>query len=248
MFSEHVMAEGDTFDNDFYARGPVFSELPDEIAVRKSSSVSLSVDNPFLTIWLRPRATIRAIVNHNPRLYVIVLMMTLGVISTLSRATERNLGDKGSLARILGASLILGPLFGVIQVYLFAWLLRVSGRGLGGRADSQSLRAALAWSTVPLIPTIPIWIGQIVIFGVEMFTSKTPNIDASPSLQAMLFASSAIESVFGLWAWILSLKCVGEVQGFSAWRAFGSMILACLLAAAPVLLIVIIFVAMWSGR
>ncbi|MGO9464006.1 MAG: hypothetical protein ACLQIB_51305 [Isosphaeraceae bacterium] len=39
------------------------------------------------------------------------------------------------------------------------------------------------------------------------------------------------------------LKCVGEVQGFSAWRALGAMFLAGLLIVVPLILLVVLILA-----
>ena len=47
--------------------------------------------NPFLSIWLEPRATIRKIVETNPHKHFYVLVSLFAFFSTLDRAVERNL-------------------------------------------------------------------------------------------------------------------------------------------------------------
>ncbi len=47
----------------------------------------------------------------------------------------------------------------------------------------------------------------------------------------------------GLWSFVVVLKCVGEVQGFSAWRALGAMFLAGLLIVVPLILFVVLILA-----
>ena len=52
------------------------------------------MNNPFLTIWFRPRATLRHIIATNTSHYVIPLAMLMGVTNALDRATEGRFGNE----------------------------------------------------------------------------------------------------------------------------------------------------------
>jgi hypothetical protein len=215
-----------------------------EVRAYKTSGIDLSVENPFVTIWLRPRATIRGILDRNPSYLVTSLAMAGGVLQALDRATQRNAGNTLSLATILILALALGPIGGLIGVYLGGAVLGWVGRSLGGRGESEEVRAALAWSQVPALAAIPIWILQIALVGHEMFTSNTPNLDASPGLGMLLLATGLIEILVGVWAFITMLRTVGEAHRFSAWKSLGSLLLIALVVGIPILLLVLLSISM----
>lgn len=192
----------------------------------------------FLSIWLKPRETIRTIVETNPTRHVFLLAMLAGIGQALDRASSRNMGDSISLITILLSCIILGPIGGIISLYIGGALYRWSGSWLGGKANEEEVRAAIAWSYVPTIFILPLWIPKLLIFGDEMFTSLTPRMNANPFLAVILLGFAAIEFIVGIWALVVFLKCLGEVHKFSAWKALGSVILGTLVILVPILCIV----------
>jgi hypothetical protein len=238
MGQDNPLQEGDSEQATWmFERGKIFSE--DEVGQPKVMGVQgidLSVESPFVTIWTRPRATIRGIVDTNPRLHVIPIAVVAGIIQDLDRASIRNAGDRLPLSTILTQAIGLGPIRGLVGLYVGAWLLALTGRWLNGRATAERIRAAVAWSFVPTLATIPIWIIQLGVLGREMFTTETPTLDANPALALRFTMIGVAEIVLAIWSIVIFLKCVGEVQGFSAWRALGSV----LLVLVPVILVVVI--------
>ncbi len=183
--------------------------------------------NPFLTIWLSPRETIRRIVEWNPNYCVIWLACLAGIGQVLDRSTMRDLGDKVPLAVLFAIALIGGPLVGLLQLYISSLLIRWTGRWLGGVATLRQLIAA--------------WL----IAGRELFTKQTPYMDAHPVLLIMLTALSVVEVILGVWSFVTTCHTVAEVQGYrSAWRGLGNMLLAGLVVSAALLMILLILLAL----
>jgi Yip1 domain len=209
-------------------------------APTRRGHIDLSAENPFLTIWTRPRATIRGIVDTNPFLHVIPLALVRGIVQTIDRAVQQNAGVALSLPTILALAVFLGPLGGLIGLFVGGWFTRTSGRWLGGSATPEQVRAAIAWSSVPDLATIPILMIQIGLFGREMFTLQKPTIWSDPLHGAILVVSGLLEAVLGIWSFVILLKCVGEVQGFSAWRALGSFILIGVIIIVPIMLLLVL--------
>lgn len=114
---------------------------------------------------------------------------------------------------------------------------------LGGQADSREVRAALAWSSVPFLATIPLWIIRIALIGRELFTSplEKPSLVSQPVLAYLLIATFVPEVVLSVWWLVVTLKALAEVQRFSAWRALSSMLL--LLSPFVVLIVIAAIVA-----
>jgi hypothetical protein len=129
---------------------------------------------------------------------------------------------------------LLGPVGGLLGIFVGGWFIGLTGRWLGGRARPDQLRAAIAWSFVPVLATIPIWIIQLGFLGRELFTTETPTLDANPTLGPVLLATGILEAFLGFWSLVILLKGVDEVQRFSAWRALASLVLI-----GPVILLVI---------
>ena len=191
-----------------------------------------NVSHPWFTIWVRPRATIRAIIDRDPTYLVIVLAILGGFVNSLDRAASQSLGDKHSIVFIFGASAGVGVIWGVIWLYLFSFLLRWTGRWIGGNAEPTAMHAAVGWSNIPIIwAFLILWIPQFALFGGEIFREETPLMEASPVL-SILFLVVAV--VLAIWGVVIFLKCVAEAQGYSAWKALLNSILALLLVIVPV--------------
>ncbi len=207
--------------------------------------------NPWVSIWTRPRATIRQIVETNPKYMVLLLGVLSGVGQVLDNASMRSAGDDATLGAILGAAVVFGPIGGLITLFVGGWLVQLTGTWLGGVATAVQVRAALAWGQVPGVVALVLWIPQLLLFGSEMFTTDTPRIDADSGLLAALLGISLVELVLGIWQLVLVFKCVGEVHQFSAWKALGAMMLAGLLLVVviflPLLIIVLITTAAGPG-
>jgi len=196
--------------------------------------------NPWLTIWLKPRKTIRYIINTNPTQYVIILSMVSGFFTSLDRASSKNMGDDFPLWGIIAIALFLGTIGGVISLYICSALIRWTGSWMHGQANTEQIRAAMAWSYLPTIYGSILWIPELAIYRKEMFTRYTPTMDSSTFLSNMLLAFNAIEVTCAIWSMIVFYKCLEEVQGFSAWRAFGNCINAFLVVFVPIIVFVMI--------
>ena len=70
--------------------------------------------NPWFSMWLHPRRTIRWIVETNPDRLVLLLAAVGGIVEALINASSDSKGENMSLQAILLTSLIGGPLMGVI--------------------------------------------------------------------------------------------------------------------------------------
>ncbi|MBN1993685.1 MAG: hypothetical protein JW953_13370 [Anaerolineae bacterium] len=82
--------------------------------------------NPWITIWIKPRATIRQIIDTDPTRQVIFLAVLLGLAYSLDRAAARDMGDRLSLSVLFVIMLIMSPISGLLIVYvggaLFRWV------------------------------------------------------------------------------------------------------------------------------
>ncbi len=197
--------------------------------------------SPWFTMWTQPRQTIRHIVNTDPYYHVKLLAAIAGIGHALNRASNRSAGDDLPLIAILLLAVVVGSIGGIISLHISGALLKWTGGWIGGNAQKHEIRAAIAWSSVIAIWLMILWIPQLLLFGKEMFTTETPRMDSSTFLTILFWSLALIEMVFGIWAFIVYLKSLGEVQGFSAWKAFGNVLLAGFVIIVPILGIIALF-------
>ncbi|HEX3409588.1 MAG TPA: Yip1 family protein [Candidatus Binataceae bacterium] len=199
----------------------------------------------WLSIWYRPRSTIRRIVDTDARKFVLVIAWLAGAMAAINSqiattsvelpATVPHFPRLGPIGITIAA--IISGLFGIIGIYGLAPLYRWSGQMLGGTATTVEVRAALAWSQVPGI-----------YFGIVTLLATVLGV-YTPPLAHTTSPFNVVESLVGIWIFVVSLKCLGEVHRFSAWRALGAILLGSLAIIAVVVGVVItIWLAVWVGR
>ncbi|HEY6421098.1 MAG TPA: Yip1 family protein [Candidatus Binataceae bacterium] len=185
--------------------------------------------SPFLSIWIEPRTTIRRIVATDPTRYVLVLAATGPAMQALGSEWAHAINKPQALGMLwpFGVALwvALQAILGVVALYGFASLYGWTGRMLGGHARSVEMRAALAWAQVPIIVAAAIGIvGALAGVPFPEFAKG-----GMPTLPRSFIELGLMELVFGWWGFVISLHTMGEVQGFSAWRALGAALLGLLI-------------------
>lgn len=193
--------------------------------------------NPWLSIWTEPRQTVRSIVKTDPKFGFVILSAIYGLPMALNLAQNFSLGVKVPLWAILIGSLIVCTLLGMIGISISTWLLHVTGRWIGGRGTFQTVRTAVVWSNVPNVVTILMWIVLLCTFGGAVFNkqfSETPFVGYQAGIVFIVFLIQAVVSV---WGFIILLQGLGEVQGFSAWKALLNVLIPFVIVVAIIWLV-----------
>jgi len=202
---------------------------------------------PLLTIWFQPRLTIRRIVDTDSQKYVNFLAALTGISNGLDTASRRSSGDIFPFPLVLIMVIIFGSIGGWISLYISGALLRWTGSWFGGQANSDEVRAAVAWASIPTCAGLAIWILEIAIFGQELFTESAPRIDNSLFLSLLLLALLIPQLILGLWSLVLLINTLAEVHRFSGWKAFGAATSAFLIIFIPLLCLVFIAIGFGGG-
>ncbi|MCF6139156.1 Yip1 family protein [Pseudalkalibacillus berkeleyi] len=194
----------------------------------------------LLTIWTSPRKTIRTILDSGDDKYTLILVSIAGIMNALNRASGSNMGEDMSIWAIILLALFFGPLSGIISLYIGTLLISWTGKWIGGVGDHSEIKVAYAWSNVPAIISVILWIPQLIFFGDDMFTANMEKVESNLGFTILFFAISAIEAVLLVWGIIILIKSIAEAQQFSSWRAIGNLLLSVLIVVVPILLIVLI--------
>jgi hypothetical protein len=219
---------------------------------------SLDSIAPFLTIWTRPRATIRKIVDSDPTRHVLLLAGIVYVLAALlvqrwlEATPPQNLQPRSyflsgmfvqwlvalynptgvwpsRMAEIM-TFVVLGVVLGIGWLYFCGAILKSTGRLFRGTATAIEVRAAIAWGQTP-------WIAAFVsgsLWRIEANASRNETASPYPLLFYMVFFT---------WGFVTLIKCVSEVHHFSAWRGLGAVVLW--LWSMTLILVLIVLASHW---
>lgn len=195
--------------------------------------------NPWVSMWTRPRDTVRHLIRSGSLEMVLVLAALAGIGEVLDNASFQDLGDRYPVTMIVLLAVLLGPALGIVGLYTTGALLGWTGGWLGGTGRSRDVRVAVAWAGLPLVAALGLWLFDLAVFGPEMFTAETPRIEASLGLSLLVMLSGLASFTLAVWSFVLACKAIGEAHRFSAWKALGSMFLAGLVLVVPVVVLAI---------
>jgi hypothetical protein len=181
--------------------------------------------NPWLSIWTEPRKTIRFIVKTDPKLRLLVLCAIYGLPLALNLVQSFALSHVVPSWAIIIGSLVACTFLGVLGISISSWLLNFTGRWIGGKGSFQDIRAALAWSNVPNIVTILMWIVLLGVFGTQVFDKDFSNAQFVGYQAGILFLVMLIETIVSIWGFIILLNALAEVQQFSIWKAILNVVI-----------------------
>lgn len=203
------------------------------------SSPSVSTHVPsWLSIWIKPRETIRRIVTTKPRYQVYLLAALAGLGQFLDSASTRNWGDSLSFPVIIVICVLVGPFGGLLSIYITGALFRWTGSWFGGRATSDEVRAAIAWSLVPNLFSYLLWIPLLVLQGTEIFTSSTTNIESNPILGLLILGILFVQIILSFWTLVLYLICLSEVHKYSIWKTIATLLTGGIILFVPLFILV----------
>src|SRR5215203_3267432 len=92
----------------------------------------------LLTIWTKPKRTLKYILENCPERYMSLLFILGAIAHGISKAWGRNLGDKISTNSMITIIIVIEVLFGWWGYYIFAWILSKMGKWINGVASPKT--------------------------------------------------------------------------------------------------------------
>lgn len=202
------------------------------VQLEKPSVAEQAKKNVWASIWIAPRATIRAAIEGNMMRLAFILIAISGVIRFLDQAIAKNLGDTVPFLLILVLALIAGPLLGLLGWVIGASLITWVGKWFGGLGTYREMKIALGLSNIPMAFALAAYCLDVVVLRQALFMDVEISI-----VQALwLLLSASITAVLGGWSAFMGIKAVAEVHRFSSWLALLTLLILAFI------LVVIIFV------
>ena len=185
--------------------------------------------HPLISMLVKPKETIRKIITKNPNKMLFLLSFVYGLSMLISFSQSMALGLNLNVFIILLGCLILAPVWGYLVFSFSSILIYFTGKWLKGEGNFNQIRAAIAWSNVPMFGSLSLWIILILVFGNTLFTAFPPEIGLSGAITVFLFLVSLFQLIFSIWILVLYINALAEVQKFSILKAIFNIILAVLI-------------------
>ncbi|MET7030642.1 Yip1 family protein [Sediminicola luteus] len=201
----------------------------------------LSDKEIFTKIWTSPRMVFQNINERQYDKYVAILLIIAGIARAFDRAATKNLGDTLSLWVIIGGCIVLGGLLGWLSFYIYAALLSWTGKWIKGQGNTTSILRVLAYAFIPISLALLLMVPQIGIYGLEIFKSDGDTTSAGMLLNIFYYGALILELVLGIWAFVLCVVGVSEVQKLSIGNAVLNIFLPVLIIVVPIALLYFLF-------
>jgi hypothetical protein len=203
--------------------------------------------NPFKTILTKPKETILKVVKIDPNYKLWILCFIYGFVSILGFAQSISLGHKLNFFLIILSCLIFAIVWGYIAFSVSSFFVYITGKWLKGVANYKSIRAAFAYSNVPMIINVLIWIVLIFIFQDKVFKDFPTSYILTKFEMIVLFTSLFIQLIISIYVIVLYINTIAAVQNFSILRSIFNIILSLALAFVVTLIISFIFYLIFKG-
>jgi len=195
--------------------------------------------NPWFAIWVQPRATMRQILDSDPRRLVHTLAALGGAVKGFQFTVPPALADPAEPGAILGIKMaiaIVGAILSLAMLYLYGFLMRATGGWLAGRGDFTAVRSAIAWANVPTIWSALLLVPLVAFRGIAGLNFDPGTMMQEPGAAILLVPLVTLTVLITGWQIVVFLKCLGEAHAFSAWRALGAAFFAALILGAAVVI------------
>ena len=175
-------------------------------------------------IWkviIKPRETIRNLINNDMNIYYYLLVYLFGISSFLGSTPKEEY-----IINDLGIFLLVstGILIGLISMSLSASIFYISSKILKGNTNFEKVKIAILWSEIPTLIVIPLVV--IITFV---------NADNFKFVNAFVFENPMLSTIYGLiiviqiGARLISLRnltiMLSEINGFSLVKSILTVVL-----------------------
>lgn len=168
----------------------------------------------WLTIWVKPRETVRYAIEKKPFGYVLVLVALFGINHILGLPEAE--GWDFSFPIVLLLSLFVGLILGFVKWFVEVIIYQYIGKAFGGKGQIREMMYAAAFANIPIIWSMILWIpANYYLGGIDYSTD--PELT---STQLTVFAIiGAIEIMLIVWSIIILVQAIKEVHRISGLKS-----------------------------
>jgi hypothetical protein len=203
--------------------------------IQETNTNSDNEQNEYIKFLKNPLSSYKEILALKPEKNIYVLMFLGSAANAIGKASSQNMCDRGNLMFVLLTAIFAGGLFGIVSYYIYAALLRWTGKMLKGTADTNKMTTVLAWGSIPIILSLAFTFFEILLTGDAIFKSY-PDLSGGGQLLVQIISYINI----GLLLWSISLMVVGisVAQNFSIGKSILNLFMPIIVIFIPLLLII----------
>ena len=202
--------------------------------------------NTWLTIWVKPKETIRYAIEHKTLLMAFLIVSIAGIGNGLDAAFGNSPGEVIPTWAILLLCVLGGPIYGLITLYVTSGIYYLVGKWFGGKGTMRDMQMAVSWSMIPLIWTMLVWVIDFSLFGTSVFKEEFAN-DVGVGGWIIFFIGKLLEVTASVWAIVISIFGIAEAHKLSGGKAFLTWFLPGLVIGGVIVLVVIFIVVATVG-
>ena len=197
---------------------------------------------PLHDVWLRPRRVARELASTpiGPADYLLGAVQ--GVLNWLVLSRVQSVGASAGVATILGRALVAGPIAGLLGMFLMASVYLRLGRRVGGTATRSQIVHVLAYSGVPMLASLLLWLLTAALSGRAVFFA-TPRAGLEPFVLLLLRLQIVAHGILVGWGLLLQVMGLSEAERLPIGRAFGIWVLGQVLVLLALLLLRLLLLA-----
>jgi hypothetical protein len=174
--------------------------------------------NPWISMWNRPRSTIRAIAYNRPSYGIYTLSIIYALQAFFFYSNWWSLGIRSQHPFYLTIGIALSPIIGLLWLYIMGELFYLTGLFFfKGVATRRQVRAAVAWSVIPFTISFLMW--MLLFFWSPEFAFIQDAGDYSSIFITL------ITLICKFWSLVLIVQCLREIQNFSPLKAIANVVL-----------------------
>lgn len=193
--------------------------------------------NEYIKFLKNPLSSYKEILILKPEKDIYILMFLGSVANAIGKAASQNMCDSGNLTFVLLTAVFAGGIFGIVGYFIYAALLRWTGKFLNGSADTDKMTTVLAWGSIPISLSLPFTFFEILLTGDAIFKSY-PDLSYGGLLLTQIFSFINI----GLLLWSISLMVLGisVAQKFSIGKSILNFFMPIIIIFIPLFLIILL--------
>jgi len=186
--------------------------------------------NPWLSILIKPRVTIRYILAHsNYKKYTLPLFLLWGVGQFMIASFANLLPFFLPLQWLIPGIIIVGAFSALFFLYIGSFFLQIIAKAFKGKGTFLQTRTLLAWGNgvITIPPLALFFIASLSALIVSQLSDPTVA-GSSLTLLAFLFFMLGVGacSIFGIWQIVIVVKMISEIHKISTGIAFLAGLLA----------------------
>lgn len=195
--------------------------------------------NPFFSIWLSTRKTIRYVLENKSLKYALIIAAIAGIPNGFNAFESLSAIFNFPFLVLILVSLVIGPFLSLLGVGISTLIFTFVGKWIGGVGTFGEMAKAMGVVTIPAI-----WLSPYFILS-SVITYSGNQVDPlsviSASMIIWMIFSALIMIVFAIWMIVIQSQSIGEVHQFSSWRGFATLVIPSIVF----FIIVFIFVMMF---